>query len=89
MLHQDEKDDDDKGEEEPEEEPDVDELHVGRGRQLRGDGLVEGVHHQHARDCHRDARLEMLFLEIGCGLQVRGGYFMIYLNIQKVIWRPA
>ena len=45
MLHQDEKDDDHKGKKEAEEKPDIDEFHVGRCRQLRGDRLVEGVHH--------------------------------------------
>ena len=76
VLHQDEEDDDHEGKEESEEEPDVDELHVGRCRELRGDGLVEGVHHQHARDGHRDARLEMLFLEISCRLQKEGDQLM-------------
>ena len=71
MLHQDEQQDDDEGEEEAKEQPDVDHLHVGRGGQLGGDGVVEGVHDQHTGQGHRDARLEVLFLKVCSCLWIR------------------
>ena len=65
VLHEDEEEDDDEGQEKSKEQPYVDDFHVRRRWEFRGHRLVQGVHHQHARDRHRDAGLEVFLLEVG------------------------
>ena len=60
-----------------EDQPDIEHLHVRRGRQLGNLGREDGGHHQHDGQVHCEARLKVLCLEEGGGIadaeQEQGG----------------
>ena len=68
MFNEDMKKEYSEGEDESEYEPDVNHLDVRCWRELVGDGHVESVHDQHGGDGHRHVGLEVLLVEVECGL---------------------
>ena len=54
----------DEGEDQAEDQPHVDQLYVGGGGDLVGDGLVEGVDDQHHGDADGGRGLEVLCPEV-------------------------